>query len=143
MKTDDNAIDEILTGAKAQVLREGMGEVGQNADESEAADLLEALHGAIRNGADPDQLDAAAWGHVLQMLGNLSQARAAQGSSAGETTHFILALKRPLFKALHANFAGDSQSLMNAVWALSTMMDKLAQWTVTAYQRSREDVIAR
>ncbi|MDY0748613.1 STAS domain-containing protein [Paucibacter sp. R3-3] len=143
MKTDIKAVDEILTRDKAQVLREWMSEVGRNADEHEASELLESLHGAIRAGADPDQLDSAAWSQVLQTLGNLSQARAAQGSSAGETSHFILALKRPLFNALQTHFSSDVQSLMAAVWALSTMVDKLAQWTVTAYQRSREEVIAR
>jgi len=143
MKMDDRAVDEILTRGKPQVMREWMSEVGQNADEQEAGELLEAVHGAIRAGADPDRLDADVWAPVLQMLAHLTQARAAQGSSAGETSHFILALKRPLFNALQAHYAGDSQSMMTAVWELSTLIDKLAQWTVTAYQRSREEVIVR
>ncbi|WP_077037511.1 STAS domain-containing protein [Pelomonas sp. KK5] len=143
MKTDNRAVDEILQREKSAVLRDWMAEAGQNADEHEASELLDALHDAIRGGADAEQIDAAVWGRVRQMLAKLSQARAAQGATAGETSHFILALKRPLFQALQKQLSVDPQALMAAIWAISTLLDKLAQWTVTAYQRAREDVISR
>ncbi len=143
MKTDNTAINQLLTQNKAGILRDWLKEVGQGGDSQEADQLLTALQEAIAADADPEQLDSAAWDKARNVLRGLSQTRAAQGSTAGETSHFILALKKPLFDGLQGLGNTDPQRLMAAIWSISTLVDKIAQWTVTAYQRSREEVIAR
>jgi rsbT co-antagonist protein RsbR len=77
------------------------------------------------------------------VLAELSQSRAAQGASAGETSYFVLAIKKPLFAGLRKLLDGSPQRAFDAVWAASTLVDRMAQWTATTYQRSREDVILR
>jgi rsbT co-antagonist protein RsbR len=73
----------------------------------------------------------------------ISRDRAAKGSTAGETSHFILSLKKPLFSGLQQRMANDPARLVGMVWRVSTLIDKMAQHTVTVYQRTREDVITR
>ena len=146
MKTENAAIDEVLTRLKGDTLRDWMAEVGSISDAAtlqEAQTLLNAIHEAVRADADTNQFDAAAWDKTRNVLRGLSQGRAAQGSTAGETSHFILAMKKPLFTGLQAQLGADPQRLVASLWAISTLVDKLAQWTVTIYQRSREEVIAR
>jgi rsbT co-antagonist protein RsbR len=38
---------------------------------------------------------------------------------------------------------GEPQALLGAVWSLSVLVDNMAQWTVTTYQATREDIIQR
>jgi rsbT co-antagonist protein RsbR len=80
---------------------------------------------------------------LRDLLARLSATRAAQGSSAADTSRFVLSIKRPLFAGLQARLGDDSQQLMKAVWAVSTLTDKLAQLTLSTYQKTREEVIAR
>ena len=151
MRNENAAIDAVLTQRKTELVRDWMQEVGaahggapaSAAAQAEADQLIAALHEAIRADGDAAQLDSAVWDKVRNVLRSLSQSRAAQGATAGETSQFILSLKRPLFTGLQSHLAADPQALIAAIWALSSLVDKLAQWTVTVYQRSREDVIAR
>ena len=144
MKTENTVVDTLLTQQKDEILRDWMKDVGQTGDIEEARELLAGLHEAIRADADATQLDSLALDKARNVLRGLSQTRAAQGSSAGETSQFILALKKPLFAGLQNQLlAKDPALLMSAIWMISTLIDSLAQWTVTAYQRSREEVIAR
>ena len=151
MRNENAAIDAVLTQRKGELLREWMQECGMAhggapasaAAQAEADELITALHEAIRADGDAGQLDNPVWDKVRNVLRALSQSRAAQGATAGETSQFILSLKRPLFTGLQSHLAQDPQALIAAIWTLSSLVDKLAQWTVTVYQRSREDVIAR
>ena len=150
MKSENAAIDAVLTQRKDDLLRDWMAEVGlilgaaeTSAERAEAEQLLAGLHDAVRADADVSQLDSAVWDRVRNGLRSLSQSRAAQGASAGQTSQFILSLKRPLFAGLQSQLADKPKELVAAIWALSSMIDALAQWTVTSYQRSREEVIIR
>jgi len=144
MKTENTAVDKVLTRLKDQILSDWMKDAGHNGDQEEAEALLAALHDAIRADADAAKMDDPALDKARNVLRGLSQKRAAQGSTAGETSQFILAVKKPLFAGLEAQLlATDPKALMAAVWMVSELIDSLAQWTVTAYQRSREEVISR
>jgi rsbT co-antagonist protein RsbR len=39
--------------------------------------------------------------------------------------------------------AADPKAAMNVMWAITLLVDRMAQWTVSFYQRTREDVIRR
>lgn len=48
-----------------------------------------------------------------------------------------MALKRPLFVGLDEQLAGDPKAAFDAAWAATTLIDRLAQFTATTYQRAR------
>jgi rsbT co-antagonist protein RsbR len=152
MKQENSAIDDILTAGQDQVLNEWLAELvssggrsgpGANAAADDATPLLLALRDGIRADAHMTRFDEPGWEPLRGVLAALSASRAAQGLSAGETSQFVMALKKPLFTALQQRFAGQPERLLDMVWLISTLVDKMAQWTASAYQRSREDVIAR
>jgi rsbT co-antagonist protein RsbR len=109
----------------------------------EAEGVLRALRGGLEAGADPVSLEEPHWNLLRGGLEALSRSRAAQGQSAGDTSFFVLALKRPLFLAAQKTLEGDAEARMRAVWAITTLVDAMAQCTVTNYQRAREDVVKR
>ncbi|MCD2166156.1 STAS domain-containing protein [Comamonas koreensis] len=109
---------------------------------SEAAEIFSAFLPAIQS-ADAQNSGSAAWQPVKSALERLSASRAAQGSTAGSTSAFVLALKQPIFEALQRELAADSHALVDAIGRVSFYVDALAQWTVDAYQRTREQLISR
>ena len=88
-------------------------------------------------------MDGPAWADLRGVLEALSRSRVAQGQTAGDTSAFVLAFKRPLFSGLQRAHANDPQLAMAAMWACTVLVDNMAQWTVTTYQRTREEIIRR
>ena len=109
----------------------------------EALEMLRLLQRALEAGADPARFEGGEWGPLRQVLASLSRTRAAKGESAGDTSLFILALKKPLFASIQQRAGNDATAMAKDTWALSTLVDKLAQETVTTYQQAREDIIRR
>lgn len=109
---------------------------------SEAAEIFSAFLPGIQS-TDAQNSGSAAWQPVKSALERLSASRAAQGSTAGSTSAFVLALKQPIFEALQRELASDSQALVDSIASISLYVDALAQWTVDAYQRTREQLITR
>ncbi|WP_213953813.1 MULTISPECIES: STAS domain-containing protein [unclassified Variovorax] len=151
MTPDNAAIDALLTDLHSDITRQWLDDVaasspmGANAANAtgEAQGLMNGLRSGLRSGADPARLDQAAWASLRAALETLSQSRAAQGATAGETSHFVLALKKPLFSALQERLGKEPKQLFDAILAVSTLLDHMAQWTVTTYQATREDIIRR
>jgi len=148
MKPENSAVDQLLSAQQDTILRGWLAEVAASGGGSahaaaEAAALLAALHEGLRAGGDTTKIEAPAWARTREVLEALSQARAAQGASAGDTARFVLALKKPLFAGLQERMAADPKALFETIWAVSTLMDQLAQWTADTFQRSREEVIVR
>ncbi|MBL0420534.1 STAS domain-containing protein [Ramlibacter sp. AW1] len=119
------------------------GDAARRTLRSEAAEVLRGIREALQSGADLAQLDDSAWGRAREVLQSLSRSRAAQGQSAADTSVFVLAFKKPLFKALQQAMGNDASALVALVWSVSMLVDRLAQWTVSAYQQSREEIIRR
>ena len=111
--------------------------------ESEASEIAKALHDALTAGADPSSLQGVAWGELKSILESLSRSRAARGQSAGDTSLFMLAMKKPLFMRLQQHAGSDSAALMESIWTASTVVDRIAQHTVATFQQAREDIIKR
>jgi rsbT co-antagonist protein RsbR len=110
--------------------------------EAEAADIIRAVRDALQGGAEPEKFESVAWTSLRQALEALSRSRAAQGQTAADTSNFVLAFKRPMFGLLQQTGA-DAKDQLAAVWTLSVLVDKMAQWTVSTYQQTREEIIAR
>ncbi|WP_295529040.1 STAS domain-containing protein [uncultured Pseudacidovorax sp.] len=110
---------------------------------AEAAAIVEGLRSGLATEADAGSLQAPAWQPLRRTLEQLSASRAAKGDSAGATSVFVLALKKPLFARLQQAFAQDPAAMGRALWTLSALVDRLAQHTADTFQQSREDVIRR
>ena len=154
MTPDNIAIDEILAAHHDEVLQDWLTELTTSsrasgasqgaASRSEALELLGALRDGLRaDGSAARFEDAPAWERARGVLEALSRTRAARGSSAGETSQFVLALKRSLFARLQQRLGREPERLVGALWSISELIDRMAQFTVTNFQRSREEVIAR
>ncbi|SIQ91266.1 STAS domain-containing protein [Pseudacidovorax sp. RU35E] len=110
---------------------------------AEAAAIVDDLRAGLETGADAESLQGAGWQRLRSTLEQLSASRAAKGDSAGSTSVFVLALKKPLFDRLQLALAQDPAALGGALWALSALVDRLAQHTADTFQQSREEVIRR
>ena len=148
-KTDKKALLNVLLeehGALKSGWLTGLG-IAPSSDmhastSKEAGGLLAILDQAVANGGT-SSFEGDAWGDTKHSLEALSRSRAAQGRTAGETSAFVLQLKTPFFAALPKLVGPDQNELMAAVAEMSGFVDKMAQWTVTTYQRAREEIISR
>jgi rsbT co-antagonist protein RsbR len=152
MRTDNHAIDQLLSARQDEVLREWLAEVSASASPSarqvatareDAQSLLTALQNGLRADGDPARLQDPAWERLRAILEGLSASRAAKGLTAADTSHFVLSLKRPLFTGLQGALGARPAELVSAVWGVSTVVDQMAQVTLISYQRAREEIIAR
>jgi len=149
MNSDNKAIQAVLADDEAAILDGWLTEAGaaepgaRRAVQTEAAELLRLLREALADGADTAGLASPAWAHVRQSLEAMSRSRAARGQSAGDTSVFVLALKKPLFPLLQARLGSDPAALSTTLWSVTALVDKLAQHTVTTFQQAREDIIRR
>ena len=142
--TDEKNRTTFLAAWLAETFTDAKAGLTSSSAKEEAQWLLEAFRQGLRAGGEPAQFDGAtAWTELRNALSRLSASRAAQGATAGETSHFVLSMKRPLFSGLQEHLAQDTQGLVNAVWWTSTLIDKMAQHTVNTYQRTREEIIQR
>ena len=82
-----------------------------------------------------------AWAAVRDQLDEVARGRARRGFSASETATFVFSLKEPLFTRLQRELKGEA--LIDQVWSLTQLVDRLGLITAETYQKSREDVIAR
>lgn len=138
---EQQIIDDWLQEAGASSSR--ITDAGRRSMRAEAQDLLHGVRDALQAGADADAFQAPAWNGLRHTLEGLSRSRAAAGQSAGDTSMFVLAFKRPLFALVQRQLAGDADAQMAAVWTVSGLVDRMAQWTIATYQQTREDIIKR
>jgi rsbT co-antagonist protein RsbR len=108
----------------------------------QSAEFLGLLNTAVRRG-DPAAQSGAEWDAVRDLLASVSRSRALQGFSPSDTAMFVFSLKQPLFERLRTRLAADPQSLAEAIWGATALLDRLGLYTTEVFQRSREDVIAR
>ncbi|MES2634362.1 MAG: STAS domain-containing protein [Pseudomonadota bacterium] len=150
MSKETDTIADLVNRDRSQITSEWLQHAGVGASdgarramEGEAGELLTALQAALAAGADPEAFQAAQWSAMRDTLAGLSRSRAAQGQSAGDTSAFVLSIKRGLFTGLQRQLASSPEQLAPALWAMSLIVDKMAQWTVTTYQQTREEIIKR
>ena len=104
--------------------------------------FLALLESALRQGATVD-LDASVWTEMRELLTEFSRTRVKLGFSPAETATFVLSFKQPLFARLRLAYGADVDGLAEEIWTGTQLLDRLGLFTTEAYQRSREEVIAR
>jgi rsbT co-antagonist protein RsbR len=148
MNKETESLLSILTDEETAVVDEWLKESRipeqrRRSAHNEAAQLLHAVRDGLRAGADPANLDDERWSPLMHGLEALSSSRVAQGQSAGDTSMFVLAFKRPLLSASQRRLGANPSLLIDAVWTISTLVDRMAQHTMSTYQHTREQVIRR
>ena len=131
MKKEAETLLSIVTEEEPTLIEEWLKEARvsdqqRRAVQVEATQLLHALRDALRNGADPAVFEDERWSGVGRALEALSSSRLAQGQNAGETSMFVLAFKRPLLSADQRRLGADNDKLMETVWQISSLVDKMA-----------------
>ena len=94
----------------------------------------------VRGGGDSE---SPAWEPVRDQLRTLTESRTQQGFTPTEVATFVFSLKQPVFNRLHTEFANDPATLATALWAATTLLDRLGLYTIEVHQKVREGVIAR
>src|SRR3954470_11331309 len=132
MAQETDAVLQLITQHEEQILSEWLQEAGaastrtteanRRSMRAEAEEMLQGLRTALKAGGNPENFQTAAWEPLRQSLESLSRSRAAQGQSAGDTSIFVLAFKRPMFTAVQRDLAGQGERQMATVWALSTLV---------------------
>ncbi len=148
MKQEVQTLLSIVTEEEPVIIEDWLkesriGEQRRRIVQGEAAQLLHALRDGLRAGADPFLFEDERWAGLTRALEALSSSRVAQGQNAGETSMFVLAFKRPLLSASQRRLGTDSAQLIDTVWQISSLVDKMAAHTVSTYQRTREALIKR
>jgi rsbT co-antagonist protein RsbR len=143
----------LLAQHEEQIIAEWLQEAGsassritdtaRRAMQGEATEIIAGVRTALQSGADLEAFNGPGFSALRQSLESLSRSRAAQGQSAGDTSQFMLAFKKPMFSVVQRSMASDPQAQLAVVWMTSTLVDKMAQWTVTTYQQTREELIKR
>ena len=140
LKTQESSI--LGSWVDSQLALSGRRELDPNEIQEQSRSFLSGLSTAVRHGYD-EELSGTHWDDVRALLSNLSKNRAISGFSSSETATFVFSLKQPLFAALRSGFQDDAKGLSEAMWGVSTMLDKLGLVTIEAYQLGREQVIER
>lgn len=145
-------IPEILQNDQAQLLTDWISEqmaAGIRKDlikeielREECREFLDLFSAAVQQGNFTD-IKSTEWRGVREMLSSVSRSRSQKGFTPSETATFVFSLKQPLFNRLRLEFAEDSKSLLEEIWSVTTLLDKLGLWTTESYQKAREEVILR
>jgi rsbT co-antagonist protein RsbR len=106
----------------------------------QSQEFLAAFVTATEGGID--NMHAAHWSGVNEILGRISKSRALQGFTPAETATFVFSLKQPIFSQLRK--AGTEVStLADETWTATEVLDALGLHTVELYQKNREEIINR
>ncbi len=119
---------------------------GAQITEAELTDQSRRLLAALRGGAATggfEDITAPAWDQTRTVLEDTSRSRAALGSTPSDTATFVFSLKEPIFKLLQQKIGSDADRLANETWRTTLLLDALGLFTVEAFQKSREAIIAR
>ena len=144
--TGMDAVSKVLAEQRQELLTDWLraqpAGTGAADGREQPARFLSALAAALAVLPAGD-LDAPAWADLRDVLDELARARAQRGASPAETALFVLSLKESLFTRLRASADGDAQALAEALWAATRVLDRLGLYTTEAYQKGREQIIAR
>ncbi|WP_225763923.1 STAS domain-containing protein [Stenotrophomonas sp. Marseille-Q4652] len=132
---------EILDAWKAQLAQSGHSTSGVSL-EAQVRDFWTLFLGAV-GATDAAQFEGRGWEEMRRFLEDLSRERVLKGFNSAETAIFIFSLKRPLFDLVQQGYKDSPQELASETWTVSELLDMLGLHTVKAFQKSREEVIAR
>ena len=136
--------DAILAEWLLDLQKAGWGEGGRFTDgdwKVQAREFLQLATQATRSGTfDAESAEARP---LRAFLENLSRTMATRGATSAQTAVFVFSIKKAVFARLRQAHANDPQALADGIWSATELFDQLGLHTVSAYQKSREEVIRR
>lgn len=108
----------------------------------QSEELIFALINALKKG-NFENIEAAEYDEVLEIISGLSHIRAKQGFSPRETGLFILSIKDVFNKFLEMELKEAVASHYKEILALNKIIDRLTIITFESYIKVREEVILR
>lgn len=109
----------------------------------ECREFLDLFSAAVQHDGNFTDIKSTEWRSVREFLSSISRSRSHKGFTPTETATFVFSLKQPLFSRLRRELAQDSENLLEEIWSVTTLLDKLGLWTTESYQKAREEVILR
>jgi rsbT co-antagonist protein RsbR len=147
-----NDVAEIITQNEGQIRSEWITDMAnsvQRADlisktelEEQCRGLLSVLVDGVRS-SGPDDLTTSGWNTTRDLLQEISASRARQGFSSADVATFVLSLKRPLFSAARRELTNSQDKLLDAIWTITQLLDRLALITTETFMAVREELISR
>jgi rsbT co-antagonist protein RsbR len=147
-----NEASEILKSSEADILSDWLADLqasgwGEGGRFSQGTDwqgqAREFLRLVAENAGGHNDLDSAEAAPLREFLQNLSRTMAARGANSSQTATFVFSLKKPMFARLRQAHAKDAQKLGDGIWATNELVDRLGLFTVSSFQKSREEIIQR
>jgi rsbT co-antagonist protein RsbR len=146
------AISKLLSTHEAEILSEwqrrlnedGAFKGGRIKDaelNNQCRDCLRKLREGFEAGGS--DADSAEFAGLRDLLTDISRSRALQGFAPRETALFVFSLKQPLFEVFERHGSGDSAAKLQANWSMGLVLDRFGLHTMEAFQKVREEIIAR
>ncbi|RDV15813.1 STAS domain-containing protein [Pontibacter diazotrophicus] len=108
----------------------------------QSEELLNGLARAMATG-NVDNIYAAEYEPVTEIISDISVTRARQGFSPRETGLYVLSLKQAIADTLEQELAGQHEQLYKEVTLVSRLLDSLSVITFETFIKGREEVILR
>lgn len=102
--------------------------------------LRELAAATVGGGTDTT---SSAFTQVRTVLSDISASRARQGFTPTETAVFVFSLKQPLINRIRKEIGNDANALFEEMWNANLLIDKLGLYTMEAYIKGRDQMIAR
>jgi rsbT co-antagonist protein RsbR len=134
---------EILAGWLAELQASGWGDSGRFSEgdwKGQAREMFSLVAACASSGGD---LDSAAAAPLREFLQSLSRTMAVRGANSSQTATFVFSLKKPVFESLRHVYGQDAKLLADAIWSTSEMIDRMGLFTVSTFQKTREEIINR
>jgi rsbT co-antagonist protein RsbR len=139
-KHEADLVSEWVKGQTAMQVRSDM--ISEAELQEQSLEFLRLLQTASQNGSG-DIRRAPSWAPVREMLSSLSKSRAKHGFTPSQTAKFVFSFKQPLFAHLREEYKNDGDGLFRDIWAATELLDTLGLITTEAFQKARDEVIAR
>ncbi|WP_299823692.1 STAS domain-containing protein [uncultured Pontibacter sp.] len=124
----DNALrDDLMTND----------ELSKQSDE-----LLDALARAVKSG-NVDNIYAAEFEQITDILSDVSITRARQGFSPRETATYVLSLKKAICSVMEEEYQDRPELLYKEISVINNLLDQLSIITFETFIKGREEVILR
>lgn len=151
-KNSSMRLVEILEKQEAELLDDWMNEqvsaatlrpdlLSKSELRRQSSEFLNSFRDAIRSENLID-IEAPEWANIRDILQSLSRDRAERGFTPSETATFIFSLKQPLLKRLQES-QDNLKGLVDDIWKVTVVIDKLGLYTIEIYQKNREQIILR
>jgi rsbT co-antagonist protein RsbR len=145
-----NAFQQVIQKNEAMILTGWLGEMANTTRrgdlmvdaelKQQATELLRLFTAAAQTSQD---VQSETFAQTREFLKEVAKSRMDQGFTPTETAIFVLSLKQPFFNALRESLLSNPASLVEEIWTVGDLLDKLSMLTVDTAIAFREQTIAR